>query len=33
MEEGVKYLEEYGRLVAPPKWQGKFLLSATLTPK
>jgi translation initiation factor IF-3 len=33
MEEGIKYLEGSGRLVASPKWQGKFLLSATLTPK
>lgn len=33
MEEAVKYLELDGKLVAPPKWQGKFLLSATLAPK
>jgi len=33
MEDAVKYLDEVGRLVAPPKWQGRFLLSATLSPK
>ncbi len=33
MEAALKALTEDGRLLAPPKWQGKYLLLATLTPK
>lgn len=33
MEDALKILADTGRVVAPPKWQGKYLLTATLTPK
>lgn len=33
MEEALKALELEGKLTAPAKWQGKYLLSATLAPK
>lgn len=33
MDLALKALESNGKSVAPPKWQGKYLLSATLSPK